>query len=109
MPGYLYLPPLGQGLLLKRLGVPLRPDFKVCADNVLVFLEDLSQPLPELQLDLDRIAVIGAAIGRYFALCAATDASIKAYVSVDPFFSMLELAITYALFLHLAVKKRLDH
>ncbi|KAL8392791.1 hypothetical protein RB595_002827 [Gaeumannomyces hyphopodioides] len=84
----------GQGLLLKRSGIPLRPDFEVCADKALGFLEDLSRSRPELQLDLDRIAVAGAATGGYFALRAATDARIKACVSIDPFFSMWELAMT---------------
>ncbi|KAK4150733.1 Alpha/Beta hydrolase protein [Chaetomidium leptoderma] len=84
----------GQGLLLKRSGIPLRPDFEVCADKALGFLEDLSRSRPELQLDLDRIAVAGAATGGYFALRAATDARIKACVSIDPFFSMWELAKT---------------
>ncbi|AEO63911.1 9db6d8bb-af2e-459a-9242-5dcc28af61b4 [Thermothielavioides terrestris] len=84
----------GQGLLLKRWGIPLRPDFEVCAGKALGFLEDLSRSRPELQLDLDRIAVAGAATGGYFALRAATDPRIKACVSIDPFFSMWELATT---------------
>ena len=84
----------GQGLLLKKSGVPLRPDFEVCADKVLGFLENLARSRPELQLDLDRIAVAGAVTGGYFALRAATDARVKACVSIDPFFSMFELAMT---------------
>ena len=84
----------GQGLLLKKSGLALRPDFEVCADKVLGFLEDLAQSRPELQLDLDRIAVAGAVTGGYFALRAATDARVKACVSIDPFFSMFELAMT---------------
>lgn len=84
----------GQGLLLKKSGLPLRPDFEVCADKVLGFLEKLARSRPELQLDLDRIAVAGAVTGGYFALRAATDARVKACVSIDPFFSMFELAMT---------------
>jgi hypothetical protein len=84
----------GQGLLLKKSGLPLRPDFEVCADKVLGFLENLARSRPELQLDLDRIAVAGAVTGGYFALRAATDARVKACVSIDPFFSMFELAMT---------------
>ncbi|KAI0452051.1 alpha/beta-hydrolase [Xylaria acuta] len=84
----------GQGLLLKRSKLPLRPDFEVCAGMALNFLENLSQSRPELQLDLGRIAVAGAATGGYFALRAATDARIKACVSIDPFFSLWELAMT---------------
>ncbi len=84
----------GQGLLLKKSGVPLRPDFEFCANKVLGFLENLARSQPELQLDLDRIAVAGAVTGGYFALRAATDARVKACVSIDPFFSMFELAMT---------------
>ena len=84
----------GQGLLLKKSGLHLRPDFEVCADKVLGFLENLARSQPELQLDLDRIAVAGAVTGGYFALRAATDARVKACVSIDPFFSMFELAMT---------------
>ena len=84
----------GQGLLLKKSGVPLRPDFEVVADKVLGFLEDLARSQPELQLDLNRIAVAGAVTGGYFALRAATDSRVKACVSIDPFFSMFDLAMT---------------
>ncbi|KAH8680449.1 Alpha/Beta hydrolase protein [Ilyonectria robusta] len=84
----------GQGLLLKKSGLPLRPDFEVCADKVLGFLQDLATSRPELQLDMDRIAVAGAVTGGYFALRAATDARVKACVAIDPFFSMFELAMT---------------
>ncbi|KAJ5636010.1 uncharacterized protein N7484_009323 [Penicillium longicatenatum] len=96
--GYAVLCPEGpgQGLLLKKSGLPLRPDFEVCADKVLAFVGNLAQSRPELQLDLDRIAVAGAVTGGYFALRSATDPRIKACVSIDPFFSMFELAMTRA-------------
>jgi alpha-beta hydrolase superfamily lysophospholipase len=86
----------GQGLLLKKTGVHLRPDFEVVADKVLGYLESLSQSRPELQLDLERIAVAGAVTGGYFALRASTDPRVKACVAIDPFFSMFELAMTRA-------------
>ena len=86
----------GQGLLLKKSKVPLRPDFEVCAGIALDFLGDLSQSRPSLDLDLGRIAVAGAATGGYFALRAATDARIKACISIDPFFSLWDLALTRA-------------
>ncbi|KAI3396959.1 hypothetical protein diail_11359 [Diaporthe ilicicola] len=86
----------GQGLLLKKAKIPLRPDFEVCAGIALDFLGDLSKSRPELELDLERIAVAGAATGGYFALRAATDRRIKACVSIDPFFSLWELAMTRA-------------
>lgn len=86
----------GQGLLLKKGKVPLRPDFEVCAAIALDFLANLSQSRPELDLDMERIAVAGAATGGYFALRAATDVRIKACLSIDPFFSLWDLALTRA-------------
>ena len=86
----------GQGLLLKRSKVPLRPDFEVCAGIAMDFLSNLSQKRADLDLDLGRIAVAGAATGGYFALRAATDARIKACISIDPFFSLWDLALTRA-------------
>ena len=86
----------GQGLLLKKSKVPLRPDFEICAGIALDFLGELSQTRPDLDLDLGRIAVAGAATGGYFALRAATDARIKACISIDPFFSLWDLALTRA-------------
>ena len=86
----------GQGLLLKKSKLPLRPDFEVCAGITLDFLHNLSQSRPDLELDLGRIAVAGAATSGYFALRAATDARIKACVSIDPFFSLWDLALTRA-------------
>nr|A0A7L9F0X4.1 RecName: Full=Alpha/beta hydrolase xenA; AltName: Full=Xenoacremones biosynthesis cluster protein A [Xenoacremonium sp. BF-2018a]QOJ72659.1 XenA [Xenoacremonium sp. BF-2018a] len=84
----------GQGLLLKKNKIPLRPDFEVVAAKVLDFLDDLSRSQPALELDLGRIAMAGAATGGYFALRAATDPRIKACVSIDPFFSLWELSLT---------------
>jgi len=86
----------GQGMLLKKSKIPLRPDFEVVAGYVLDYFSSLADSRPDLELDLDRIAVAGAATGGYFALRAATDARIKACVAVDPFFSMWELALTRA-------------
>ena len=86
----------GQGLLLKRSKVPLRPDFEVCAGVALDFLGELSRSRTELELDLGRIAVAGAATGGYFALRAATDACVKACVSIDPFYSLWDLALIRA-------------
>ncbi|KAJ5351383.1 alpha/beta-hydrolase [Penicillium brevicompactum] len=86
----------GQGMLLKKSKIPLRPDFEVIADYVLNYFVDLADSRPELGLDLDRIAVAGAATGGNFALRAATDARVKACVAVDPFFSLWELSLTRA-------------
>lgn len=86
----------GQGLLLKKSKVPLRPDFEIVAGYALDYIDSLAKSRPDLDLDLHKIAVAGAATGGYFALRAATDTRIKACVAIDPFFSMWELALTRA-------------
>lgn len=86
----------GQGMLLKKDEIPLRPDFEVVAGRVLDYLGGLAKEKPEWGLDMERVAVAGAATGGYFALRAATDKRIKACVAVDPFFSMWELAMSRA-------------
>ncbi|KXH65047.1 dipeptidyl aminopeptidase/acylaminoacyl peptidase [Colletotrichum salicis] len=86
----------GQGLVLKKSKIPLRPDFELVAGKVMDFLGNLSESPPTLELDLERIAMAGAATGGYFALRAATDARVRACVSIDPFFSLWELCLSRA-------------
>ncbi|KAI1160633.1 Alpha/Beta hydrolase protein [Nemania serpens] len=50
-----------------------------------------------VQLDLDRIAVAGASMGGYYALRAARDPRIKAYVAVDPFYDMWDFGTRHLL------------
>jgi len=84
----------GQGLLLKKSKLPLRPDFEIVTGIALEYLSTLAGSRPELQLDLERIAVAGGSTGGFFALRAATDSRIKACISIDPFFSLWDLAMT---------------
>ncbi|KAF2027841.1 alpha/beta-hydrolase [Setomelanomma holmii] len=84
----LYLEGPGQGLILKKSKIPLRPNFEVVASHALDFIEKFSQSRTDLELDVGRIAVAGAATGGYFALRAATDVRMKACVAIDPFFSI---------------------
>ncbi|KAL8928302.1 MAG: hypothetical protein Q9172_000986 [Xanthocarpia lactea] len=63
----------GQGIVLRRDNIPMRPDWEV---------------VPELEHDLDHVAVTGASMGGYFALRAAVDARIIACVTVDGFYSL---------------------
>ncbi|KAL9118800.1 MAG: hypothetical protein Q9187_004644 [Circinaria calcarea] len=84
----------GQGLVLKRDKVTMRPDYEVVTGRVLDHLFHLATVYPDLELDLDRIAVAGASMGAYYALRAATDPRIKACVAVDPFYSLWSLALT---------------
>ncbi|PQE08150.1 alpha beta hydrolase protein [Rutstroemia sp. NJR-2017a BVV2] len=82
----------GQGHVLKRKEIPLRPDFEVCTSKALDYLHAISKKDESLGLDVDIIAVVGASLGAYYALRAATDSRIKACVSIDPFFSLWEVA-----------------
>ena len=78
----------GQGIILRRDKIPMRPDWEVVTGAVLDHLFDFAAKHPELDLDLDHIAVTGASMGGYFALRAAADERIKACVSVDGFYSL---------------------
>jgi len=84
----------GQGVLVRKHGIPLRPDFEVCSCNALDYLALLSSSRPDLELDLNNIGIVGGSTGGYFALRTATDPRIKACVAIDPFFSLWELALT---------------
>jgi hypothetical protein len=78
----------GQGIMLRRDGVYMRPDWEVVVGRVIDFLEGYSRQNPSLQLDLSRVAVAGASMGGYYALRAAADPRIRACVSIDPFYDM---------------------
>ncbi|KAI3326229.1 alpha/beta-hydrolase [Xylariaceae sp. AK1471] len=84
----------GQGLILRREGVPLRPDGEVVLAAVLDFLESYAQQHTETNLDLGAIAVTGQSLGAYLALRGAADPRIKACVAVDPIYDMWELAMS---------------
>ncbi|KAI0002321.1 alpha/beta hydrolase [Xylariaceae sp. FL0662B] len=78
----------GQGIVLRRDKLPMRPDWEVVTGAVLDHLFAFAEAHPELNLDLDHIAVTGASMGGYFALRAAADARIKACICVDGFYSL---------------------
>ncbi|RMZ71757.1 Alpha beta hydrolase [Pyrenophora seminiperda CCB06] len=78
----------GQGMALRREGLTLRPDWEHVTRHVLDYLAAYSKQNLELNLDLDRIAISGSALGGYFALRGATDARIKACVAMDPLYDM---------------------
>ncbi|KAL4876142.1 alpha/beta-hydrolase [Aspergillus karnatakaensis] len=80
----------GQGLVLRRDNLPLRADFEYVLRHVLDFLTRYSSENPHLMLDLDRVAVSGAALGGYFALRAASDPRIKACIALDPVYDLFE-------------------
>ncbi|KAL8727343.1 MAG: hypothetical protein Q9166_006111 [cf. Caloplaca sp. 2 TL-2023] len=78
----------GQGIVLRRDKLPMRPDWEVVTGAVLDHLFDFAASHPQFELDLGHIAVTSASMGGYFALRAAADARIKACVSVDGFYSL---------------------
>nr|A0A7L8UVC6.1 RecName: Full=Hydrolase ffsE; AltName: Full=Cytochalasans biosynthesis cluster protein ffsE [Aspergillus flavipes]QOG08947.1 FfsE [Aspergillus flavipes] len=81
----------GQGIVLREKGLYMRPDWEVVTGQVLDWLEGYAATLQQeegLTLDLSRIAVVGASMGGYYALRAASDPRIKACLSIDPFYDM---------------------
>lgn len=84
----------GQGMMLKEKKLPMRPDFESMTSMVIDQLVSLNTQSTELDLDLNRIAVVGASMGGYYALRSATDHRIRACVAVDPFYSLWSIAVT---------------
>ncbi|MCJ1280135.1 hypothetical protein MMC21_007962 [Puttea exsequens] len=81
----------GQGIVLRRNQIPMRPDWEFVIKTVLDFLVPWIEQHPEHNIDLERLALAGSSVGAYLALRGATDPRIKACVSVDPFYSMWDL------------------
>ncbi|KAK4658855.1 hypothetical protein QC762_105220 [Podospora pseudocomata] len=83
----------GQGVVARR-GTDrllLRPDWEVVIKAVLDHIFQLAVAKPHLNLDLSRIALVGASMGGYFALRGATDPRVSAVVSVDGFYDLGEM------------------
>ncbi|KAI1808964.1 alpha/beta hydrolase [Daldinia bambusicola] len=78
----------GQGIVLRRDKLSLRPDWEVVISAVLDHLYLLAQEHPEWKLDLSHVALSGAAMGGYFSMRGATDPRIKACISIDGFYDM---------------------
>ncbi|EAS31149.3 alpha/beta hydrolase [Coccidioides immitis RS] len=84
----------GQGLVLKKDQIPMRPDYEAVTSKVLDHLSSIAKANPDYFLDLENIAVAGASMGAYYSLRASTDSRIRACVAVDPFYSLWSLALT---------------
>ncbi|KAG2415416.1 hypothetical protein HFD88_006607 [Aspergillus terreus] len=82
----------GQGIVLRRDRLPMRPDWEVVVGRVLDHLEEFARTHPEYDLDLDHIGITGASMGGYYALRGALDHRIAACISVDGFYSMESFA-----------------
>lgn len=84
----------GQGMVLRRDGMRLRPDGEIVVDAVLDFLESYARENPETNLDLDALAVTGQSLGGYLALRGAADPRVKACVAVDPVYDLWDFAMS---------------
>ena len=82
----------GQGIVLRRDKLPMRPDWEVVVGRVLDHLWEFSRAHPEYNLDLEHIGITGASMGGYYALRGALDPRIGACISVDGFYSMESFA-----------------
>ncbi|RYP74293.1 hypothetical protein DL771_003114 [Monosporascus sp. 5C6A] len=79
----------GQGIVLRRDKLSMRPDWEVVVKYVLDHLHSLPS---ELNLDFTRVAIAGASMGGYYALRGAADPRVAACVSIDPIYDMWDLA-----------------
>jgi pimeloyl-ACP methyl ester carboxylesterase len=84
----------GQGLVLRRDKVHLRPDGEVVLGAVLDWLKTFSEDHPEANLDLKALSVTGQSLGAYLALRGAADPRIKACIAVDPIYDLWDLAMS---------------
>ncbi|RYP71906.1 hypothetical protein DL771_004509 [Monosporascus sp. 5C6A] len=82
----------GQGMVLRRHGLAMRPDFEVVVGVVLDFLGELVRACADLDLDLERVALAGSSMGGYFALRGAADPRVGPCVAVDAFYDMWDFA-----------------
>ncbi|KAK2037445.1 alpha/beta hydrolase [Colletotrichum somersetense] len=79
----------GQGILLRRYELEMRPDWETVTGCVIDHLVEFSVQNPNFELDVNCIFVSGASMGGYFALRATVDPRIKAYFDtahVSPLF-----------------------
>jgi len=72
----------GQGMMLRRYELEMRPDWETVTGCVIDHLVEFSAQNPHLELDVNCISISGASMGGYFALRAAVDPRIKACVSI---------------------------
>ncbi|KAI0972720.1 Alpha/Beta hydrolase protein [Xylaria arbuscula] len=85
----------GQGIMLRKYELEMRPDWETVTSSIIDYLETYSAQNPELDLDLSSVAVSGASMGGYYALRAASDERVKACVSIDPFYDMWDFGTAH--------------
>ena len=79
----------GQGLMLRKYGLEMRPDWETVTGGVIDHLYAFSKAHPELDLDTESISVSGASMGGYYALRAASDPRVRACVAIVSVTSIL--------------------
>lgn len=87
----------GQGRVFKHhSNSKLRPDYEVVVSAALDRVWALAAERPDLNLDLTRVALVGASMGGYYTLRGAAVESerVAAAVAIDPFIDMWEFALT---------------
>ncbi|RJE23815.1 hypothetical protein PHISCL_03846 [Aspergillus sclerotialis] len=77
----------GQGIVLRRENLHLRPDWENVTGRVL----DSLYSTKANHLDLSKTAVAGASMGAYFALRSAVDPRIQACIAIDGFYDLYEV------------------
>jgi pimeloyl-ACP methyl ester carboxylesterase len=84
----------GQGSVLRKQAIGMRPDWEMVIRQVVDWLSEFSDTSEgsKHHLDLDQIAIVGASMGGYFALRGARDSRVKACVSIDAPYDMWDLA-----------------
>jgi pimeloyl-ACP methyl ester carboxylesterase len=83
----------GQGMSLLKDKTRQRPDWEVVVSAILDFVEEFAGKNQEVELDVGRIAIMGATMGGYYALRGAADKRIKACVAMDAFYDMWDLVM----------------
>ncbi|QIW96914.1 hypothetical protein AMS68_002432 [Peltaster fructicola] len=81
----------GQGLVLRRDKIPMRPDWEIVVTAVLDHIVEHAKANPKYNLDVNKFAIAGSSVGGYLCLRGASDSRVKACISVDPFFDMWDL------------------
>ncbi|OPB36214.1 hypothetical protein A0O28_0109900 [Trichoderma guizhouense] len=79
----------GQGISLRRDKTRMVPDWERVTAKVLDYLE--SKLAAKHNIDLDRIAVMGASLGGYLVLRAAGDPRVKAAISIDGCYDLFDV------------------
>lgn len=82
----------GQGHVLRRDKVYMRPDYEEVIPGVLNWITQWASDNPDANLDIDAISLVGESLGAFLALRAAVDPRVKVVVAIDAFYDMWDLA-----------------